>query len=381
MKKVLHIGIDSKNFGGIEQLVLEYAKHINKNNNFKIDVLSQSKDNYLFFENELKQACSKLYAFNINKLTRKTELIYDYKLFKFLRKNEYDILHVNSRGFFWSFKVILIAKLCGIKTIIIHTHGVIKVREKIKQVVFNIINPLFRSMIDKHLACSKLAGISLYTENFLKKNELEVLPNGIYVREYIYNENDRRQYRNMLNINENIVYGHIGRFQKTKNHNQLIDIFYEIQERQKNSVLILIGDGELMGEIQNKVKNLNIHDKVIFLGFREDVNKILNAIDYFIFPSFNEGLGIALIEAQTNGIPVFCSDTIPPEAKISEKFYTFNLNENCAEIADKICAKKLDLEYRKTAYQNAISKGYDINDVCQRLEEIYSETCKEVNHE
>ena len=187
----------------------------------------------------------------------------------------------------------------------------------------------------------------------------------------MFNENTRKEYRKVLNLNGKTVYGHIGRFSLEKNHTFLIDIFCEIQKVQKNAVLLLIGIGELEETIKNKVKKMDIEDKVLFLEFREDVPKILNAMDMLIFPSLNEGLGLVAIEAQTNGLITYCSNAIPKEATISPYFNSFNLNENITTIAKKICEGNIDINKRKEAYKYTIENGYDIKTVCEELNEIY----------
>ena len=366
MKKVLHIGI-GEHFGGIAKLNLEYVKNIN---NFQIDVLTPNKKYFTYFEKNLKKYKSNLYDLNITKMTRKNEIIYDYRLYKFLKNNKYDIIHINSDIFFFSFRVLLISKICKVKKIVMHTHGTQKVNP-IKRLLINVLNPLYRSMIDEYLTCSKQAESSLYTKKFIKKNKVKLLKNGININAFKFNEKYRIEYQKKLNIESKNVYCHIGRFKKVKNHEKLIDIFYEIQKQDSNSVLLLIGDGVLLNQIKEKVNNLKIDDKVLFLGFRDDINKILNAVDVLIFPSFHEGLGITLIEAQTNGVLVFSSDTIPIEAKLSNNFYYFNINDKNIDIANRIINQKNNINHRNDAYKCAIENGYDIKDVCKKLEDIY----------
>ena len=148
-----------------------------------------------------------------------------------------------------------------------------------------------------------------------------MLKNGVDIEKYKYNEKVREEYRKKLNIDKKIVYGHVGRFHPQKNHEFLIDLFYEISLKQDNSILLLVGDGELIDRIKNKVKELKLEDKVLFLGFREDIDKLMNAMDYFLFPSLYEGLGIVTIEAQTSGLLTFVSKEIPEDANITSNFY------------------------------------------------------------
>ena len=111
---------------------------------------------------------------------------------------------------------------------------------------------------------------------------------------------------------------------------------------------------------------------IFFLGFRNDVYNLLNVIDIFIFPSFHEGLGISIIEAQTNGIITYCSNSIPQEARISPFIRLFDLKDKDENIVTRICNEKINTQKRDNAYKYTIQKGYDIKQVCKELELIYS---------
>jgi len=97
----------------------------------------------------------------------------------------------------------------------------------------------------------------------------------------------------------------------------LIDVFAEIKKKRPNAELILVGTGPLEEKVRHKVSDKGISESVHFLGNRKDMNRIYQAMDVFIFPSLFEGLGIVAIEAQAAGVPVVCSEGLPPEAEIS----------------------------------------------------------------
>ena len=92
--------------------------------------------------------------------------------------------------------------------------------------------------------------------------------------------------RNSLDINHSdFVVGHVGRFNPQKNHGFIIDVFNEIYKKNNKAKLILVGTGNGQLEIINKVNNLGLTDNVLFLGNRSDVNRVLQAMDVFLFPS------------------------------------------------------------------------------------------------
>lgn len=352
MIKVLQI-IDGKSFGGITKLMLDVEKKIN--NDIKFNFLTATN------------VYEKFYNLNISRSTIKGRIIYNHRLYKFLKKNNYDIVHINSGAFFFTFFCTIICKLLGIKNVIVHSHNTPKIKN-IKKILIKILNPLYRKLTNAHLACSKNAARSLFT----KTDDVIIIKNGIDINKFKYNEKIRNQYRKELNINDKIVYGHVGRFDEQKNHSFLIDLFYEIQKKQ-DAVLLLIGTGKLEKEIKEKVKLLNIEDKVLFQGFRDDVSNLLNTMDVFLFPSLYEGFGNVVIESQTNGLPSFVSNGIPDEANISNNFHklnTYDIEEWLKEILN------VKIKDRKSAYKNTIKAGYDIKQTSKQLEQIYKDLIK-----
>src|SRR5699024_2214982 len=125
-----------------------------------------------------------------------------------------------------------------------------------------------------------------------------------------------------------LVIGHVGRFNFSKNHDFLIDIFYEIQRINENSVLLLVGVGDLEQSIKEKVDKEGLSQKVMFLGKRSDVNDLMQAMDIFIFPSNYEGLPVTLVEAQAAGLPIIKSDHVSNQCKITPYIYTLSLNSS-----------------------------------------------------
>lgn len=347
MIKVLQI-IDGKSFGGIVKLMLDIEKNISKE--IKFDFLTATN------------IYDKWNNLNISRETLLGKIKYNFKLLKYLKKNKYDFVHINSGAFFFTFQVVVICKLSKIKKIVVHSHNTPNIA-KIKKILIKVLNPLYRKMIDVKLACSKEAAKSL----FAKTENVKIIKNGIEIGKFKYNEKIRNEYRRKIGIENKIVYGHIGRFSKQKNHEFLIDLFYEIQKKQ-DAILLLVGTGELENMIKEKARQLYIENKVIFLGFREDTNNIFNSMDFFIMPSLYEGLPVSIIEAQTSGLHVFVSKGISDEAKINENFSKINSFDTKEWTNFILNAKVVD---RTNAYNDVIKAGYDIKDTCRELEQIY----------
>lgn len=164
---------------------------------------------------------------------------------------------------------------------------------------------------------------------------------------------------------DSYVVGHVGRFVKVKNHDFLIDVFYEISKRKDNAYLLLIGNGELMENIREKSTGFSIDDRVIYLSDRTDVGELLHLMDVFIFPSFVEGLSIALLEAQTIGIRCIVSDSIDKTNFLTEDTIPVNLNKTAGEWADIA----LDTDIKNNEHNKLYE--YDIKNSVEKLKQLY----------
>lgn len=112
------------------------------------------------------------------------------------------------------------------------------------------------------------------------------------------------------------VIGHVGRFEHVKNHSFLIDAFAAALRDVPNARLVLVGDGPMRGEIEARAKGLGIEGKVHFPGTTGDVAAYMRMFDLFVLPSFSEGLGIVVVEAQAAGTRAIVSDAVAAEAAV-----------------------------------------------------------------
>lgn len=224
------------------------------------------------------------------------------------------------------------------------------------------------------MACSELAGRWLFGDKTFDQGKVYILNNAIDLSKFKYNEEVRKNKRKELEIDDDtFVIGHIGRFVQQKNHTFLIDVFNEVQKKKANAKLILVGQGPLKDEIENKVKNLNLENKVVFLGQREDVDELYQAFDCFVLPSLYEGLGMVLIEAQASGLPCIASTEIPDIARVTEKLKFVRLDENIDYWKNSIL-KLSDLKNRKEdQLQDIQNRGYNIEKEVEKLEILYKD--------
>ncbi len=291
---------------GVAHVVLNWHRHIDRSK-IQFDYLIHSSPvGTNCFTDEVRKLGGRIFCIPCSGLRDSVSFARGIK--RFFQNNHYDIVHshithLNAICF-------SIAKFYGVKTIIQHAHLTAWSDKKWSAIRNYVLLHAVWPLIDYKLACSDLAGKVYFKKNYL------VVNNGIDLEKFRFNPTIREQTRAKLNLQDKFVVGHIGRFVPQKNHFFLIDIFERIHKMRPNSALLLIGAGPLLKSVQQYVHKKHLHQSVFFLGVSNDVRKWLYAMDFFLFPSLFEGLGLAAIEAEATGLPVLISDGVPKQARI-----------------------------------------------------------------
>ena len=367
--RVLHV-LGGLSQGGVENFLMNIYRDIDRNK-IQFDFLV---NRHGVFDDEVEKLGGHIYT------TPSLQSIGPFKYRKYLNAffekngNNYNIVHSHLNQV--SGLILEIANKNSIPTRIAHAHN----NSYCSNVVMNLYKELYlRPKIDKNanvlLACSADAATFMFKT---KAKEAKIIKNGIPTKKFSFDKKKRNAFREQWGFkNTDFIVGHIGRFETQKNHDKLIGIFYEIQKIVSNSRLVLLGSGSLKERIRKKCDSLKIIDKVLFLDPTENTDSIYCGIDAFVFPSLFEGLGIALVEAQTSGLFCYASaNTIPNEAKISDKMRFISLNS-----PDKLWARIIVDDYR--SYHNTertIIKNnpFDISFVTKDLIRIYNNKEREV---
>lgn len=280
----------------------------------------------------------------------------------------YDVIHINTDNAFSPFVIGILGKINKVKKIIIHSHNTGSSQEKMKILLHNILKIFLPLIGDEFLACSKLAAEWLYPKKYLDK--VKIINNGIDVEKYKFNLEKRNQLRKEMNLENKFILGHVGRFSDVKNHKFLIEIFNEVQKVEKESILLLIGNGELEQKIRKQAKELNLEEKVIFLGITDKVEDYLQIMDIFLLPSKYEGLPIVGIESQASGLKCFFSKNITEELRITDLCEFLDINISPKKWAEEILKYKNSYE-RKNMVKEIEKAGYSIKLSVKELESIY----------
>jgi len=228
---------------------------------------------------------------------------------------------------------------------------------------------LYMQYVDIKLAPSDLAAQYTFGKNSYSSGKVFLLNNGIDLNVYKYDKTMRKELRKEFSIPDDaFVVGHIGRFEVQKNHAFLVDVFAKILMKEKNSYLLLVGDGPLRNEIQKKVATLHIESQVIFAGIRPDIAALLSSMDVFLFPSLYEGMPNTVIEAQATGLPCVLANSITESSNITGLIKFLPLEETLNIWADITISQKGVV--RKDTTRHLIEAEYDIQSVVRKFERI-----------
>lgn len=356
MINVLVFGM-TDNPGGMESCIMNYYRNLDIRD-VHFDFLC-NWDNMVYAD-EVEANGSKIYT-----ICKKSE---DYKKYKeqlksFFREHakDYDVFWYNTCTL-TNIDYLIYSKKYGIKKRIIHAHNSGNETSKLRGILHWINKARLTGYATHYWSCSMAASKYFYNDNVISSKKHHIINNAIQTKEYEYDDSVRKEIRDKLNLTGKFVIGHVGRFQYQKNHGFLVEIFKEFLQLNDNAVLMLVGQGENESIIKEKVKELNIQEKVLFMGVRSDVNRLLQAMDAFVLPSRFEGLGIVLVEAQTAGLKCYTSkDKVPSEVNITGNVEFIELNNNADEWAKKIYNGSHQQGDRGQYIKSVVDAGYDIN--------------------
>lgn len=370
--RVLHL-LHSMNRGGAETMLMNYYRQMDREQvQFDFLLTYQGISDY---EKEILELGGKV--FHITPCTLHTFGQYKKDIANFLTVHpQYRIVHSHNSS--KSAIPLGIAKKCGVPIRISHSHNMFLANPfSPKECMRKLLRNPLKKVSTHNFACSKEAGIWLYGEKYWKEGKVKIVKNAIDLECFAYMPETRERMRQQFGLKDSYVVGHVGRFAPQKNHDFLIDIFAEIKKKKKEAVLLLVGEGELRSEIEEKVRHLGLSDSVIFTGVRKDVPELMQMMDVFVMPSLFEGLGIVLIEAQTTGLPCFASEgVVAQEAKVTELLNFYSLEHKAEEWATEILKKSV-LYTRTSRVGQVTKKGYDSKEAAKKLQEFYIRAYRE----
>lgn len=373
--RVLHV-VGNMGIGGIETLIMNIYRNIDRDK-VQFDFLIHNPTEGEYAE-EIKKLGGHIYRMPV--LRDKTRTYYwryfEYKsaLKKFFSEHkEIKVLHghmTNTASIYMPIAM----EYGNVKCCIAHSHQT-EATPGLSGVVTNILQRHLENIATDYFACSEEAAKWIYSSEIIENGKVKIIHNGADVEKYHFSATEHEKLKNKMGHSGKIVFGNVARFKRQKNHEFLLDIFAEIHKMNSNTVLALVGQGELEQNMKEKAVQLGLVDCVEFLGARNDVPSLLKEFDVFLLPSLFEGLPLVGIEAQAAGLPMIASSKVTPETDI-----TGNVTFLPLELSAKEWAKKI-LEVNTTFIRNDMTQkvrdaGYDIRHTAKWLQQFYFEKTK-----
>ena len=348
--------------GGVETLIMNIYRHIDTSKiQFDFALIGGAKG---FYDKEVLERGGRIYYFDQRKSVFRN--IYE------VIKTQGPFHAVHSHMYFFSGAILLIAKQLRIPVRIAHAHNTyFGQKYTLKRKAYErIMRTLILKNATHMFGCSSDACKFVFGDSIMDDSRCNVLYNGFDVGAFRYDETKRTDTREKYSLTENLVVGHVGRFEDQKNHVQLIDIFSAIHKKRPDARLLMVGQGINMDSIKEKCKKLGILDAVVFAGAQKDTPSYYSAMDVFLFPSLYEGLGSVLIEAQANGLRCVTSkDTVPDDVNITGGVRFVSLEESPEVWADAVLEQT---ERQDCCCTNRLVKEkYDIQITASTLASIY----------
>lgn len=348
--------------GGAETMVMNYYRHIDRTK-VQFDFLVHREQRGAY-DDEIERMGGRIYRMcpvypqNFSRYKR------DLRTF-FRAHPEYKIIHshMSELGYF-AFRE---AERQGVPVRICHAHNAPHGFDA-KMIIRTYFKKRMMPYLTHLFMCGEESGKWLYGEK--NKSRFIMLNNAIDAAVYSFDASKRQEMRRQLGLTDELVIGHVGRFNPQKNHPFLLNIFAALLKKEPNAVLLLVGGGADMPKIQAKAQELGIAERVRFLGVRSDVADLMQAMDVFVFPSLYEGLPVTMVEAQASGLPCIISDKVPPECILTEGLVNIMpLSASPEAWAEKILTMRA--VPRTDRREEIAAHGFDITTEAVKLQEFY----------
>lgn len=362
--RILHV-FGNLNLGGAESRVMDLYRNIDRER-VQFDFLVHTDKN-CFYDKEVEELGGCIYR--IPRFRVYNFLKYRKEIKRFFHDHhEFHVVqgHITSTAAIY----LPIAKKAGIPITVAHARSA-GTDKGIKGIITKFLRKGLSKKADYLFTCSELAGISVFGEKAVKEKRTIFIPNAINCDLFVYDEKKRNAIRDMLGVGDSYVIGHVGRFHYAKNHEYLLQIFASLCQRDSlgNYKLLLLGEGDEMDNIRELAKKLNIYDKIIFAGNKQNIYDFYQAMDFFVYPSRYEGLPGTVVEAQASGLKCLMSDRICKEVMITDLVKTKSIDHSPQEWADFIIRNK---NYERiSALRDLQDAGFDVKTQAMRMTEFY----------
>jgi L-malate glycosyltransferase len=351
--KVLEVEA-SKGWGGQEKRTVRLAEH-----------MPRDKVRTYFAVNPDSRLMRDAKELGIECLPVRTRASYDVPavltLAKYIRELGIDIVSTHSGRDAWLGG--MAAKLAGVKCV------------RVRHLQTPFASPFsYRHLTDEITAIS--VGVREYiASRGVNIDKIRLIYTGIDTNHFQKGESSLREEFGISK--DTFLIGIVAILRGAKRHKDLIDAVKKLSSKY-DVKLVIAGEGPQWENLQNKIKESGMAEKVIMTGFRTDTVNILSALDLFVLPSNMEALGTALLEAQSCGVPVIGSRVggIPEALEENGSGLLFEC-ENVDDLAQKIEKFITDKEFRAGAGKRArefVLEKFSVEKMVEDTLKQYEET-------
>ena len=308
--KVLHI-ITRLDKGGSAENTFLTVKGLDKER-FEVSLMCGPADDPRQERRTQVEECGIPFIF-LPQLVRNIHLVRDpvalFKIYRFLKKEKFDMVHTHTSkaGLLGRFA----AKLAKTPLIIHTPHGHVFYGYfgPLKTRLFILLERLAGRITDRIIALTQNEKEDYTAQRIAGKDRCVVIPSGIELAQFReLSQDEKAELKKEIGIPENFaVVGTAGRLVPVKDPGSLIEASRHIIARFPETCFLFAGDGPLKKYLQKKAVSMGIEENIFFLGWRDDVARILSLLDIFCLPSLNEGMGRVLAEAMALGKPIVAS--------------------------------------------------------------------------
>ncbi|MFQ5657050.1 MAG: glycosyltransferase family 4 protein [Candidatus Methylomirabilales bacterium] len=303
------------------------------------------------------------------------DLVAFLKIYRLLRRGQFDLVHTHTSkaGILGR----LAARLAGVPHIVHTPHG-----QAFNGYAGRVLTTLF-VLLERWAATFTDRIIGLTDQEIRDNLERQIgeprqfvsIPSGIDLKRFEKSKRKAVDVKASLGLPPSArLIGSVGRLDPVKGHADLVDAFAILAPRFPEITLVLIGDGEVLPELRSRVAQSGLTDRVLFLGWREDVPDLLHALELFVFPSLSEGMGRALVEAMAAGLPIVATRVCSvPEVLAEGGAGCLVEPASAPSLADGIEKLLLDRELRSRLAMAARERAprYSVETMLHRIEAVY----------
>ena len=357
--------IATLDIGGAERQLIELVKRLDKNK-YNVTVCCITRGGPL--EEDLRKLGIE---YHILYKRFKLDFTVIFRLIRLIRQKKTDLVHT------WNFTANawgrVSAWIAGVPVVIAEEHGTFY--SSLRHQIF--VDKLLLKCTDKIITVSDNLKESVGRIEKIPYEKIIAIHNGIDINEFSTSINNTNL-KNELKIDRECpVVGIVARLDSVKDHETFLRAAEYIIKEMPEVRFLIVGDGELRGKLEFLAGEIGLREKVIFTGFRRDINNILPFIDIFVLCSISEALGIAILEAMACSKPVVATNVGGiPEGVKNEETGILVAPENPEALAKgiiRLLRNKEEARRMGLAGRRRVEQYFDINLKVKKVEEIYDE--------